>query len=105
MVATASGVVLHKKCPFAAMGDNVVVIPKEVKMIGQIAVPDNADIPEEGEVVAVGPGLWHGTAYAPMECKIGDTVMLYSDRPFERIREDGVEYWCIRQVYLRLKRA
>jgi co-chaperonin GroES (HSP10) len=94
-----------KTCNFIPMGDNVVIIPIERNMIGSIAVPDGADVgPQEGTVVAVGPGLWGMGGYAPMECAVGDRVMLFSDRPFERVPDGDQEYFVIRQVYLRLKR-
>lgn len=94
------------KCPFVPFADNVVIVPRKVKSIGNIALPDNStEVLQEGEVVAVGPGLWSGTGYAPMECEVGDVVMLCADRPFDPISENGENYLLVRQVYLRVKRA
>jgi len=77
------------------LSDKVVVKPKpreEVTKFG-IIIPDTADKekPEQGEVIAVGPGklLENGTR-APMSVKIGDKILFkkYSPDEFEIDKEE-----------------
>lgn len=78
------------------LGDRVVVKPvkeEEVTKSG-IVLPDTVEKEkkQEGEVVAVGPGklLENGTR-APMDVKIGDTV-LFEKWGGEEVEIDDVEY-------------
>ena len=73
------------------LGDRVIVKPLEEKEVkkGGIIIPDTAkDKPQEGEVVAVGPGLLldSGERMAP-QVKVGDTVAPDGDQaqPFLEI--------------------
>lgn len=82
------------------LGDRVVVkaIEAEEKTRGGIILPDTAkDKPQEGEVVAVGPGrvLDNGSRVAP-EVKVGDRV-IYSKYGGTEIKVDDVEYLVIRE--------
>jgi len=70
----------------------------EAKTRGGIILPDTAkDKPQEGEVVAVGPGrvLDNGTRLAP-EVRVGDKV-IYSKYGGTEIKIDDVEYLVIRE--------
>ncbi|MCL6596116.1 MAG: co-chaperone GroES [Firmicutes bacterium] len=82
------------------LGDRVVVkaIEAEEKTKGGIILPDTAkDKPQEGEVVAVGPGriLDNGTRVAP-EVKVGDRV-IYSKYGGTEVKIDDTEYLVIRE--------
>lgn len=77
------------------IGANVLVKPssKEEKTQGGIILPDTAkEKPQEGEVVAVGPGklLENGTRVQP-EVKVGDRV-IYKKYGGTEIKVDDVEY-------------
>jgi chaperonin GroES len=64
---------------FHPLGDRVAVrrVEEEAKTKGGIIIPDTAkEKPQEGEVVAVGPGVWdeHGKRI-PMAVKPGDCIL------------------------------
>ena len=64
---------------FRPLGDRVLVkrVEEESKTKGGIIIPDTAkEKPQEGEVIAVGPGKLdeHGTRI-PMEVKVGDKIL------------------------------
>jgi chaperonin GroES len=70
----------------------------EEKTKGGIVLPDTAkDKPQEGEVIAVGPGrvLDNGTKVAP-EIKVGDRV-IYSKYSGSEIKIEGDDYLIIRE--------
>lgn len=82
------------------LADRVVVKPvqAEEKTKGGIVLPDTAkDKPQEGEVIAVGPGriLDNGTKLAP-EVKVGDRV-IYSKYSGTEIKIEGEEYLIVRE--------
>jgi len=90
------------------LGDRVVVKATEAeeKTRGGIILPDTAkDKPQEGEVVAVGPGrvLDNGTRVTP-DVKVGDKV-IYSKYGGTEIKVDDVEYLVIRESDLLAVRA
>ena len=64
---------------FRPLHDRVLikVLESEDKTSGGIIIPDTAkEKPQEGEVVAVGPGAMNETGkIAPMDVKIGDIVL------------------------------
>lgn len=77
------------------IGDKVVVevFEEEEKTAGGIYLPDTAKKkPQEGRVVAVGPGrvLQDGTR-APMAVKVGDRV-IFSKYGGNEVEVDGKEY-------------
>lgn len=82
------------------LGDRVVVKPLEAeeKTKGGIIIPDTAkDKPQEGEVVAVGPGrvLENGNRVA-LDVKVGERVV-YSKYGGTEVKIDEVEYLVIRE--------
>lgn len=82
------------------LGDRVIVKPikeKEATASG-IILPDTAkEKPEQGEVVAVGPGkVLENGARAAMGVKVGDKVVFKKYSPDE-IKIDGVEYFVLRE--------
>jgi chaperonin GroES len=77
------------------IGDKVVVevFEEEEKTAGGIFLPDTAKKkPQEGRVVAVGPGrvLQDGTR-APMSVKVGDRV-IFSKYGGNEVEVDGKDY-------------
>lgn len=82
------------------LADRVVikVLEVEEKTASGIVLPEKAqEKPQEGEVIAVGPGrvLENGTRLE-MEVKVGDRV-LFSKYAGTEIKLDGKEYLIMRQ--------
>ena len=77
---------------FRPLHDRVVIRRAEgdIKSKGGIIIPDNAkEKPQEGEVVAVGPGLRDDTGeLIPLDVKAGDTV-LFGKWSGTEVRIDG----------------
>ena len=75
------------------LDDRIVVKPNEAEQTtaSGLVIPDTAkEKPQQGEVLAVGPGRWgddKGT-HTPLEVKVGDTV-LYSKYGNTDITIDG----------------
>ena len=82
------------------LADRVVVRPLEAeeKTKGGLFVPDTAkERPQQGEVVAVGPGrVSDDGKKIPMEVKIGDKI-LYGKYSGTEVTYDGVEYLIMRE--------
>ncbi|MBE6227123.1 MAG: co-chaperone GroES [Bacteroidales bacterium] len=77
------------------LADRVLVEPKaaETKTAGGLIIPDNAkEKPQEGTVLAVGPGKKD----EPMEVKVGDKV-LYGKYAGTEINAEGKSYMIMRQ--------
>jgi len=77
-------------------GDRVLVRPQaaEDKTSFGIIIPDQAkEKPEQGVVVAVGPGKrGHDNELIPVAVKVGDTVLL-KKYAYEEVKINGVEYY------------
>ena len=74
--------------------DRIVVKPGEEEQttISGIVIPDTAkEKPQEGEVVAVGPGRFEDGNRIPMDVKTGDKV-LYSKYGGTEVKIGGEEY-------------
>lgn len=81
------------------LADRVVVKPiqAEEKTKGGLVLPDTAkEKPQEGEIIAVGPGKFENGAKVPMELKVGDRV-LYSKYSGSEIKIEGEEYLIVRE--------
>jgi len=81
------------------LADRVVVKPleREETTKGGIVIPDTAkERPQEGEVVAVGPGKYEDGKRVPMEVKVGDRV-LFAKYGGTEIKIDGEEYLVLRE--------
>ena len=80
---------------FEPMGDRILVRPSEGEEIskGGIILPDNAkEKPQEGEIMAVGPGrLTDEGKRIPLDLKKGDKV-LYAKYGGTEVKEDDEEY-------------
>ena len=75
--------------------DRIVVKPLEEetqKTPSGIIIPDTAkEKPQEGEVVAVGPGRFEDGARVPMDVKAGDRV-IYSKYGGTEVKVQGEDY-------------
>ena len=73
--------------------DRIVVRPNgaEATTASGLVIPDTAkEKPQQGEVLAVGPGRWSDDkgAHSPLDVKVGDTV-LYSKYGGTEINHSG----------------
>ncbi|MGH2830211.1 MAG: co-chaperone GroES [Actinomycetota bacterium] len=75
--------------------DRVVVRPLEEdvqKTPTGIIIPDTAkEKPQEGEIMAVGPGRFEDGKRVPLDVKVGDRV-IYSKYGGTEVKTDGEEY-------------
>ncbi len=88
------------KTKLTPLGDRVVVRPKQKEEMTKsgIVLPDTAkEKPQEGEVIAVGPGrvLDNGNRVA-MELKVGQSV-LYAKYAGTEFKVDDEEYLILRE--------
>lgn len=78
--------------------DRIVVapLPKDEVTLSGILIPDSAkqDKPEQGIVVAVGPGSYEAGSLIPMTVKVGDTV-LFSKYGYKDVKVEGKEYFIL----------
>lgn len=92
--------VLHSGVGFTPAGDRVLVKPiSEVE--GQttsfgIIIPDTAkEKPEQGTVVAVGPGkAGDDNRFVPVGVSVGDKIM-FNKYGYDEIKINGVEYFIV----------
>ena len=77
------------------IGERVLIEPAaaEEKTAGGIIIPDTAkEKPQEGEVVAVGPGSTNENGkLTPMDVKVGD-IVLFGKWSGTEVKIDGKEY-------------
>ena len=82
------------------LGDRVVLEPvsEEQKTKSGIYLPETADKekPEQGKVIAVGPGKFEDGKRIPMDVKVGDTVLFTKYGPNE-VKVDEKEYLIARE--------
>ena len=80
---------------FRPLHDRVLikVLDSEEKTSGGIIIPDTAkEKPQEGEVVAAGPGAINESGkLAPMDVKVGD-IVLFGKWSGTEVKIDGKEY-------------
>jgi chaperonin GroES len=88
-VTTATKVVLKP------LEDRIVVEPLEAEQVtaSGLVIPDTAkEKPQEGKVLAVGPGRFDDKgSRVPVDVKVGD-VVLYSKYGGTEVKYSGVEY-------------
>ncbi len=89
------------KLSFKPLGNRIVVEPSEDETqvsSGGIYIPDTAkEKPQEGKVVAAGPGkLTDEGKRIPMEVAVGDTVV-YSKYGGTEYKEGDTEYMVLRE--------
>lgn len=81
------------------LADRVVikVLAGEEKTKSGIVLPDTAkEKPQEGEVVAVGPGKFEKGEREPLDVKVGDRV-IYSKYAGTEVKLEGEEYLILKQ--------
>ena len=85
---------------FSPLGERLVVSPieQEEKTSSGIILPDTAkEKPQEGKVVAVGPGRLNDEGkHVPMELKVGDKV-IYSKFAGTEYKDHDEEYLILRE--------
>ena len=85
---------------FRSLHDRVVIkrIEAEEKSSGGIIIPDTAkEKPQEGEVIAVGPGGRDESGkLIPIDVKVGDRV-LFGKWSGTEVKLDGVEYLIMKE--------
>jgi len=82
------------KVAIKPLEDRIVVqaVEAETTTASGIVIPDTAkEKPQEGTVLAVGPGRFEDGARVPLDVKIGDKV-LYSKYGGTEIKHNGEEY-------------
>ena len=87
---------MAKKFSLQPLEDRIVVRPSEEEetTASGLVIPDTAkERPQEGEVIAVGPGRFNeaGTERIPMDVKAGDKV-IYSKYGGTEVKIEGEEY-------------
>jgi len=81
------------------LADRVLIEPieQQEERIGNIIIPDTAkEKPQEGKVIAVGPGRQDNGKVVPLQVKVGDRV-LYGKYAGTEIKKDGKEYLIVRE--------
>lgn len=81
------------------LGDRVVIkqLPMEEKTKSGIIMPDTAkEKPQEGEVVAVGPGKLEKGERVALDLQVGDKV-IYSKYAGTEVKYDGEEYLILKE--------
>ncbi len=91
--------------PVKPLGDRVLLKPLTAEEMGTttafgIIIPDTAkEKPEQGTVVAVGPGKYEKGARVPVSVSVGDRVM-FSKYGYEEVKISGVEYYIVEEKNL-----
>lgn len=91
------------------LGDRVVVEPGEGegKTASGIVIPDTAkEKPQEGKVLAVGPGRYEEGKLIPLEVKPGD-IVIYSKYGGTEVKVGGKDYLILseRDILARKKKS
>jgi chaperonin GroES len=93
-VVAAAGEEKGARVNLQPLEDRVVVKPSEGEEMtaSGLVIPDTAkERPQEGEVVAVGPGRFEDGERIPMDVKVGDTV-IYSKYGGTEVKLSGEDY-------------
>jgi chaperonin GroES len=83
----------------APLADRVVVraLEETEQMRGGLFIPDTAkEKPQQGEIIAVGPGRYEKNVRVPMELKTGDRV-LYGKYSGSEVTIDSEQYLILRE--------
>jgi len=84
----------------APLADRVVIKATEEaeQMRGGLYIPDTAkEKPQQGEIIAVGPGRYEDGKLVPMGVKVGDKV-LYGKYSGTEVTLDGENYLILRET-------
>ncbi|HUS90057.1 MAG TPA: co-chaperone GroES [Desulfosporosinus sp.] len=82
------------------LADRVIIkaLPMEEKTKSGIYMPDTAkEKPQEGEVIAVGPGKMEKGERVPLDVKANDRV-IYSKYAGTEVKYDGEEYLILKEA-------
>jgi len=82
------------------LADRVIIkaLPMEEKTKSGIYMPDTAkEKPQEGEVIAVGPGKMEKGERVPLDVKVNDRV-IYSKYAGTEVKYDGEEYLILKEA-------
>src|SRR5436190_15080525 len=74
--------------------DRIAVLPSEEEQatVSGIVIPDTAkERPQEGKVMAMGPGRFEDGQRIPMDVKVGDTI-IYSKYGGTEVKIEGEDY-------------
>ena len=86
---------------FRPLHDRVLikVLDSEEKTAGGIIIPDTAkEKPQEGEVVAIGPGIKNDQGkLSPLDVKVGD-IVLFGKWSGTDVKIDGREYSIMKEA-------
>ena len=86
---------------FRPLHDRVLikVLGSEEKTAGGIIIPDTAkEKPQEGEVVAIGPGIKNDQGkLSPLDVKVGD-IVLFGKWSGTDVKIDGKEYSIMKEA-------
>jgi chaperonin GroES len=85
---------MAKEFSLKPLEDRIVVLPSEEEetTTSGIVIPDTAkEKPQEGSVVAVGPGRFEDGQRVPLDVAVGDTV-IYSKYGGTEVKVEGEEY-------------
>jgi chaperonin GroES len=89
--------------PIKPLGDRVIVRPLSEEELGNVSasgiiIPETAkqEKPEQGIVLAVGPGKWDedGEKRLPMEVQVNDRVV-FSKYGFDELKIENKEYYVV----------
>jgi chaperonin GroES len=83
----------------APLADRVVIkaLEETETMRGGLYIPDTAkEKPQQGEVIAVGPGRFEKDKRVPMDVKVGEKV-LYGKYSGTEVTIDGEQYLILRE--------
>ena len=85
---------MAKKFSLQPLEDRIVVLPSEGEemTVSGIVIPDTAkEKPQEGKVVAVGPGRFEDGARVPLDVAVGD-IVIYSKYGGTEVKVESDEY-------------
>ena len=89
-----------KTMKIVPLGDRVVLqqVKQEEVLSSGIVIPDTAqEKPQQGEVLAVGPGRYEDGKLIPMEVKVGDRV-LFSKYSGQEVKVGQEEFLVLREA-------
>ncbi|GMU74283.1 MAG: 10 kDa chaperonin [Candidatus Campbellbacteria bacterium] len=93
----------NAKSGIQPLGDRVLLRPlaseeRATKRASGIIIPETVDHerPEQGKIIAVGPGRYEDGKLIPVRVKVGDTVV-FSKYGFDEVKIDGVEYYILKE--------
>lgn len=96
---------MRAKAPVSPLGDRVLLKPLSVEEMGTVSsfgiiIPEtvNKEKPEQGVVVAVGPGkIGDDNVRVPVSVSVGDRVV-FSKYGFDEVKVKGVEYYLVSEA-------